>query len=183
MAEQGLRCLVPGLMQLPVCLALIYGAGFNFGDLKSTVMFLCVFHYIMMAIEAFFQFVFQQDCDEDVWWPIVIINAVTQVVLQILGFSAVSVFVWQHKNNSCKKTPTVIAAIIIVIIELVWVVIMVVKICKRFKLGTRMSKCLWGKRPTNSRTPRDNNGPNEDQDGLLTSTNHIYANKENDVGS
>ena len=173
MAEQGLlykiswfcprirqlRWLVTGLMQIPVCLALM-GAGFNFDDLKSTVIFLYAFNYIMMAFKAFFRFLLHQDCDEDLWSPIVIFNGVTQVVLQIWGLSGI----WKNNNISSEETPTVISAIIIVIIELVWVVIMVVKICKRFKLGTRMSKCLWGKRPTNSRTPRDNNGPNEDQE-------------------
>ena len=178
MAGKGLRWLVPGLMQIPVCLALI-GAGFAFDDLESTVMFLYAYHYIMMAFKDFFRFFFHQDEDEVVCLPIRILNPVTQVVLQCWGLSAVSDFLW--RNNSCEETPTVVSAIIIVIIELVWVVIMVVKICEL--LGARMPKCLWGKRPTNSRTPVDNNEPNEDMDGLLTTTNHNNSDTENDINS
>ena len=174
MAEQGLlykiswfcprirqlRWLVTGLMQIPVCLALM-GAGFNFDDLKSTVIFLYAFNYIMMAFKAFFRFLIHQDCDEDVWSPMVIFNGVTQVALQIWGLSGI----WKNNNISSEETPTVISAIIIVIVELVWVVIMVVKICEQ--LGARMSKM----KPTNSRTPRDINETNGDQDGLINNQN------------
>ena len=85
--------------------------------------------------------------------------------------------VWQNKNNSCEKTNTVISAIIIVTIELV----LVVKICK--KLGPRISKQLFGKRPqkcTNSRTPEDKNELNEDQDSLLTAN---ITDAENEIDS
>ena len=175
MAAKGLRWIVPmvpGLMQIPVCLALIF-AGFNFENWTSTVMFLYAYHYIMMALKAFFRFFFQQDCEEDVCLPIKIFNAVTQLILQCWGLIAVSAFVWKNDNNSCEKPPTVISAIIIVGIELGLVVITFVNI----------SKCLWEKRPqksTNSRTPEDNNEPNEDKDGLLTSNN---SDTENDTHS
>ena len=175
--------MVPGLMQLPVCLALI-AAGFNFDDLSSTVVFLYAYHYIMMGFKSFFNFFFHQDPNEDVCLPIEIFNTVIRIILQIWSFIGVSGnIIWQNNNNCCEKIPSVIAAIIIVGIELVLVVNMVVKICEKF--GARMSKCLWGKRSqndnlklTNSRTPRDNNEPNEDQDGLLNSNN-----TENDIDS
>ena len=187
MAKQGLRWLVPqssSSFQLLVCLAMI-GAGFNFDDLKSTVVFLYAYHYIMMALKAFFRLFIHQDRDEDVCLAIGIFNAVTQVVLQFWGFSAVSRFTWQN-NNSCENTPTVISAIIIVGIELVLVVIMLVNIYKQ--LAPRISKCLSKKRPqsdemkpTNSRTPRDNNEPSEDKDALLTSTNQNTTDTENEI--
>ena len=44
--------LVPGLMQLPVCLALMR-IGFQFEDLKSFVMFVYAFHYIMVGLKKF----------------------------------------------------------------------------------------------------------------------------------
>ena len=185
MAEQGLRWLVPGLMQIPVCLALI-GAGFAFDDLESTVMFLYAYHYIMMALKALFRFFIHQDRDEDVCLAIAIFNAVTQVILQCWGFRAVCGFIWQN-NNSCENTPTIISAIIIVGIELILVVIMLVNIYNS-KLGARMSKCLSGKRPqsdemkaTNSRTPRDNNEPSEDQEALITSNNQNTTDTENEI--
>ena len=174
--SQTKKWLVPSLMQLPVCFALI-AAGFNFDDLSSTVVFLYAYHYIMMAFQASFRFFFHQDPNENVCLPIEIFNTVIRVILQIWSLIGVSGnIIWQNSNDCCEKTPTVIAAIIIVGIELVLVVIMVVNICEKF--GARMSNCLWGKRsqneklkPTNSRTPRDNNEPNEDQDGLLNSNN------------
>ena len=198
MAKEEFRWLVPGLMQIPVCLALIVGVGFNFDDLKSTVMFLYAYHHIMMAFKASFRVFFHQDCDEVVYLPIVMFNAVTQVILQCWGFSIVSTFIWQNNDNSCEKTPTVISAIIIVGIELVLVVIMLVNIYNS-QLGARMSKCLLGKRPqseemvmdlensqseecTNSRTPVNNDELNEDMVvGLLTTNNHNNSNTENDM--
>ena len=175
------------LFQLPVCLALI-GAGFNFEDLKSTVMFLYAFHYIMKAFKAFFRFYFHQDCDEDVWLPIVIVNGVTQVILQSWGCSAVSRFIWQNINSG-EKTPTVIFAIIIVGIEWALVVIMLVNIYNS-QLGARMSTCFWGERPqseesTNSRTPVDNefdnDEPNEDMVRLLTLNTQNNTGTEDDI--
>ena len=63
---------------------------------------------------------------------------------------------------------------------------MLVNIYKQ--LAPRMSKCLSGKRPqsdemkpTNSRTPRDNNEPSEDLDALLTSTNQNTTDTENEI--
>ena len=101
MAGKAFRWLVPmvpGLMQIPVCFGLI-GAGFNFDDLSSTVIFLYAYHYIMMASKASFQFFFHQDCNEDGCLPIEIFNSVTRFILQIWGLSAVSIFVW-HRGTS-----------------------------------------------------------------------------------
>ena len=101
MAGKAFRWLVPmvpGLMQIPVCFGLI-GAGFNFDDLSSTVIFLYAYHYIMMALKGLFQFFFHQDCEEYACLPIEILNAVTRVILQIWGLSAVSTFVW-HRGTS-----------------------------------------------------------------------------------
>ena len=150
-------------------------------------MFLYAYHHIMMAFQAFFRFFFHQDCDEVVSLPIVMFNAVIQVILQCWGFGAVSTFIWQNNDNSCEKTPTVISAIIIVGIELGLMVIMFVNIYNS-QLGSRMSKCLLGKRPqseecTNSRTPVNNDESNEDMDGLLTTNNHNNSDTENDKDS
>ena len=102
MAEKGLRikCFpgVTGLLQLPVCFAML-GAGFNFDDLSSTVIFLYAYHYIMMALKALIRFFFHQDCNEDGCLPIEIFNSVTRFILQIWGLSAVSIFVW-HRGTS-----------------------------------------------------------------------------------
>ena len=57
MTKQGLTWLVPGLMQIPVNLALS-GVGFNFIDLYSTVLFLYAYHFIMVAFQGFFRFFF-----------------------------------------------------------------------------------------------------------------------------
>ena len=216
MAEQELNWLVPGLMQLPVCLAL-NGAGFNFEDLNSTVRFLFAFHYIMMAFKAFFRYLFRylfhQDGDEVfdhppttpmdrkenpdcpyscftdkrykyVYWSIVIFNAVTQIILQIWGCSAVSGFLWKNNYNSCEKTPTtVISAIIIVSIETIECVLAGIMLVK-------IAKCMWEKRPqsdgmnsTNSRTIGDKNGPKEAQRRLLPANNHTDTDTENEIDS
>ena len=179
MTKQGLTWLVPGLMQIPVNLALS-GVGFNFIDLYSTVLFLYAYHFIMVAFQGFFRFFFHQD-DETACLPIKIFNAGTRVTLQIWGFITVFCFVWQNDYNSCKKT-TVISGIIIVTIELFLVVSMLVNIYKQ--LGGRMSKCFLGKSPqrdemksTNSRTPKDNNESNKDRVRLLTANNSDTENE------
>ena len=189
MAEQRLRWLgLPGLMQLPVCLAL-FCAGFHFDDLNSTVAFLYAFHYIMMAFKAFFRYFLHQDGDEDVYWPIVIINAVTQIILQFWGCKAVSGFLWKNDYNSCEKTlTTVISAMVIVGIEWVLVAIMLVKIFNQLELGARMSKCMKSMskcmKSTNSRTTRDNNELTEEQvRSLLTANSHDNTDTEKEIDS
>ena len=124
MDEKGwsLKWLVPGAMQIPVCLGLM-AMGFHFGDMKSLVMFLYAFPYIMLGFEA----VFHKDFDEiskDRYWLIAIFGAVIQLALQLVGlYYVVDCVFKQYKNkssDSCdEETPTFVSAIVILLIELV----------------------------------------------------------------
>ena len=145
MAGRGLRWLfagllrLPGLIQLLVCLVL-WAIGFEFEDLKSWVMFLYVFHSIMLGHTAFFP----HDYDEfaqNGHWLIVSLNDVVEFILQIWSSVFVSIFVykWQFNDKSCEKPHTIpIPALVVLIIEWIFCVITFVKICRQWV--ARLSK-------------------------------------------
>ena len=143
----SLRRLVPGIMQIPVCFALMK-MGFHFGDLKSLVMFLYAFPYIMLGLEAFFHKDFD-DIAKDRYWPIAIFGAVIQLTLQLVGFYYVVDCVFKQYDNKSsdsldEETPTFISAIVILIIELVLIGNIVWKIYKMQRCA-RMSK-YWSEK-------------------------------------
>ena len=194
------KWLVPGFMQLPVCLGLT-AMGFQFEDLKSLVMFLYAFSYIMFTFKAFFHKDFDESA-KDRYWPIAVLDAVIQLGFQLWGFYYVVVGVsklYNNKNNSSdsfgEENPTFISAILIFVIELVLVgnlvfqlVIMVWKIYK-LQWHARLSK-YWSKKflegpqsdetkSTNSKKDVEMVERNEDQNPLLNkSTDSENSGKE-----
>ena len=174
------RWLVPGLMQIPVCFVLM-AMGFKFGDLKSLVMFLYAFPYIMSGFEAFFHKDFD-DIAKDCYWPIAIFDAVIQLGLQTLGFCYVVVFVskqyaiYNNKSSDSfdEETPTFISCFVILLIELVLVATIFRKIYKLQRCA-RISKywsekilqVLHSDKMKSTNLKKDVDERNEDENPLL----------------
>ena len=116
---------LPGLLQIIVCLAAI---GFQFDDLKSWVMFIYVFHSILLGFKALFPY----DYDEfakDGHGSIVSFNAFIQIVLQSWSSVQVSIFVSKMQFN--EKTHTIISSFVVLFIEWILLGIMCVKIYRQ----------------------------------------------------
>ena len=149
MDEKGLRWLIPGLIQLPLSLAML-AIGYNLENLETCsidrdvsevlvvmgfVMSLIAMNYIILGILTQFKI---KDCVEFTtyaYWPTVICTGITQFVLQTWAYNVLfgSVYYKEYNNKSCEKTPF-ISAIVILIIDTVYSFIvfikMIYKMCK-----------------------------------------------------
>ena len=149
MDEKGLRWLIPGLIQLPLSLAML-AIGYNLENLETCsidrdvsevlvvmgfVMSLIAMNYIILGILTQFKI---KDCVEFTtyaYWPTVICIGITQFVLQTWAYNVLfgSVYYVEYNNKSCEKT-LFISAIVILIIDTVYSFIvfikMIYKICK-----------------------------------------------------
>ena len=147
--EKGLRWLIPGLIQLPLSLAML-AIGYNLENLETCsmdrdvsevfvvmgfVMSLFAMNYIILGLLTQFKVKNCVEFTTYAYWPTVICTGITQFVLQTWAYNVLfgSVYYKEYNNKSCEKTPF-ISAIVILIIDTVYSFIVFIKmIYKMYK--------------------------------------------------